>query len=414
MTSHYFKLLDDVYLPERWELEGPVDQMGRKIGTQIFRRGIPARVQQPIQIPLAAPGKALDFSFMAEAPIPVVHARVAALLSELAPRDVQLIPAQVEGQTEPYFLVNITRVVRCIDDENSDEVIHREPEQRQAENDGEYRLVIGLRIDPTQVGDAQIFMTWGWVAIIVSQAIKEALENLGASGTRFELVTGPSRISPEERERDRRSRELLETADTARATVWRTLGQLDEDLSMPMAMNSAWPGHRQLWGVIRRPSGNTLLVTQGLSDPFIETLEPSVGFGLELLLEVDASVKDISKGWPLLLLGRVAETLAEQAPIREAVKGDLVSLEVSGKGLPKSLVTEDGTVAVLLGLESRTLPVSFTNPYGEVRLVPVKLLLPAERTYLVEHGAQGPSLLARRFAEKGEEHLSRPRRKSVV
>ena len=252
------------------------------------------------------------------------------------------------------------------------------------------------------------------MVLIVSESIKEALERLGATGTKFTPVTGPSTVTPEERARDRKSRELFEQADTTREAAWRTLGTLDEEVVMPIAMSGSWPGHRQLWRVIRREEGRTLLVTHGLSDPFIERLEPSVGFGLELALEVDASVKDISKGWPLLLLDRVAEEVAQHEHVREALAAGLFSMEVSGKRMPKSLVTQEGHVAVLLGLESRTLPSHVSTPYGQVRLVTVKALLPSELQPILEHGAQGRAELARRFAQSGEEHLSRARRRSVV
>jgi hypothetical protein len=414
MAKRYFDLFDDVYIPDRWELERPMDEHGREIRTWLFREGKPVTVEGRIRIPICTPGKALDFSLLTSGAVPIVSARVAAVFAELAPGDVQLIPVDVEGENERYVLLNITRVVKCIDDETSDEVRYVTPEHGLPDQLGEYRSVIGMRIDPSKVGEAQVFRTWGWVAIVVSEAIKEALERLGATGTKFTSVTGPSTITPEERARDRKSRELLETAAAAREAAWRTLGSLDKEVFMPIAMSEAWPGQRQLWSVIRREAGRTLLVTHGLSDPFIDSLEPSVGFGLELALEVDASVKDISKGWPLLLLDRVAEEVAAHEHVREGVKAGLFSMEVAGKGLPKALVTSEGRVAVLLGLESRTLPGHFSTPYGEVRLVTVKALLPSELAHVLEHGAQGQAELARRFADSGEEHLSRPKRRAVV
>lgn len=125
-------------------------------------------------------------------------------------------------------------------------------------------------------------------------------------------------------------------------------------------------------------------------------------------------MKDISKGWPLLLLDRVTDEVAEHEQVRESVKAGLFCMEVSGKGMPKSLATEEGRVAVLLGVESRTLPMHFSTPYGEVNLVTVKALLPSELAYLLEHGAEGQAELARRFAESGDEHLSRLRRTPVA
>jgi hypothetical protein len=413
MAKPYFDLFEDVHIPGRWHLDEPMDQQGQQLGTSQFRRGEPAHVEGRLRIPFYSPGKALDFS-LAGTSVPVVHARVAAVFAELAPGDVQLIPAEVEGQSEPYFLLNITRVVKCIDDEASDEVRYVTPEHGLSDQLGEYRSVIGMRIDPSKVGDAQVFRTWGWVAIVVSEVIKEALERMRVTGTKFQEVTGPSTLSAEERTRNRKSRELLETAATAREAAWRTLGELDKEVFIPIAMSGSWPGQRQLWSVIHREAGRTLLVTHGLSDPFIERLAPSVGFGLELALEVDAAVKDLSKGWPLMLLDRVADEVAAHEPVRERAKAGLFSMEVSGKGLPKSLVTQEGRVAVLLGVASRTLPSHFSTPYGEVKLVTVKALLPSELTYLLEHGAEGQAELARRFAKSGEEHLLRLRRKPVA
>lgn len=415
MAKRYFRLLDELHIPGRWELDDPVDPRGQALRTWLLARGEPTHVEGRIRIPIHVPGRSLDFSLLAGAPIPVVRARVATVFSELAPDDVQLILVDMDGQSEPYVLLNITRVVKCIDDEASDEVRYWMPEDGQPEKLGRYRSVIGMRIDPSKVGDARVFRTWGWeLAIIVSETLKDALERMGVTGTKFQEVTGRSTVGAEERARDRKCRELLETADTAREAAWRTLGALDKEVVMPIAMSASWPGRRQLWRVIRREEGHTLLVTHGLSDPFIERLEPSVGLGLELALEVDAAVKHISKGWPLVLLNRVADEVAGHEQVREGVKAGLFSMEVSGKGLPKSLVTEKGRVAVLLGVESRTLPRHFSTPHGEVKLVTVKALLPSELAYLLEHGAEGHTELERRFVESGEEHLSRLRRKPVA
>jgi hypothetical protein len=71
-------------------------------------------------------------------------------------------------------------------------------------------------------------------------------------------------------------------------------------------------------------------------------------------------------------------------------------------------------VGVLLGVDSSTLPRHFRMPAGEVKLVTVKVLLPEELAWLLEHGPEGQRELARRFAQSGEEHLSRLRRNSVV
>jgi hypothetical protein len=414
MAKQYFDLFDDLYIPGRWHLERPLDERGQEIPTWLFDRGEPVRVEGRIRIPINISGNALGFSLLTSGPVPVVHAKAAAIFAELAPNDVQLIPVEVEGQNDPYFLLNITRVVKCIDDEASGQVRYVTPEHELPEQLGQYRFVLDMRIDPSKVGDARVFRTWGWLAMIVSEDIKAALERLGVTGTKFTPVTGPSSVSPEQRARSRKWRELLETAEAARDATWRTLGNLDKDVITPIAMSDSWPGHRRLWRVIRREGGRTLIVSHGLSDPFYERMEPSVGFGLELALETDVAVKDVLKGWPLLLLERVADEVAGHEHVRERVKAGLFSMEVPGKRMPKALVTGEGRVGVLLGVESRTLPRQLTTPYGEVRLVTLKALLPPELEYLLAHGEQGQAGLARRFAESGEEHLSRVRRRPTL
>jgi hypothetical protein len=114
---------------------------------------------------------------------------VATLLAELAPTDVQFVPVNVEGQTDGFFILNVTRVVKCIDDEASAEVQYWKPENGRPEKTGSYRAVHGLRIDPSKVGDAKVFRPWGWlVVLLVSEEIREALERIRASGTKFKEV----------------------------------------------------------------------------------------------------------------------------------------------------------------------------------------------------------------------------------
>jgi hypothetical protein len=144
-----------------------------------------------VQLPVKIPGTPLDYSHAAFS-IPVVHGRVATLLTRLAPDDVQLIPVEVENQREAYFILNAIRTVQCIDDQASEEVRRWLPEDGRPEKLGMYRSVYGMRIDSARVGAARVFRTWGWtVALVVSEDIKDALEHAGITGTRFKDVTSP-------------------------------------------------------------------------------------------------------------------------------------------------------------------------------------------------------------------------------
>ncbi|MFP2908314.1 imm11 family protein [Pyxidicoccus sp. 3LFB2] len=359
-------------------------------------------------------GKPLDFT-LAGLDIPVIKSNVAAMLTEMAPGDVQLVPVEIDSQSGTCRILVVTRLIRCIDDNASEEVRYWKPEDGRPEKVGKYRAVSGMRIDPTKVGNAKVFRTWGWtIALIVSEDIKDALERAGVTGCQFEEVTGPSAISPEERERNRRLIELREQTDAARQGFWRTLGTLDEEVFIPIVVGGGWPARRQVWRVIHRPEERTLLVTDGLSDFFVDPVAPSVGFGLELALETNEPLGEVEKSWALLLLERVGDELADHERVREKVKAGLMSLEVSGQGMPESLLTKEGRVGVLLGMESSALPGRFTMPAGEVRLVTVKALMPVELAYLLEHGTHGRDELVRRFAQEGQGHLSRAWRRPVV
>ncbi|WNG16339.1 imm11 family protein [Cystobacter fuscus] len=418
MSKRYFALDEDMSSPERWVLHDTLDAHGKKVGPRLYLNNAPIRFDGRLRVPILHPGSPLDYSLADAGDFPVVTEKVASTLAELAPGDVQFYPVDVDTRPEPYFLVNAARLVRCIDEAASEEVRYGEPEDNLPDKLGYYLSVYGMRIDPSKVGDAKIFRPWGYpAALLVAEEVKDALERTGATGLKFREVTGPGPISDEERAYKRKCRELLEPPPAARRVAWKSLGALDELTVAPGAICYEWPGHRQDWGLIHREAGRLLLVSEGLSDPFISRLEPSVGFGLELALETDAIEvpRDaIGQCWPYLLLKRVSKEVVAHEHLRERAKAGLLVLEVAATGMPSSLVTTEGCVGVLLGLESLTLPRQFPTPFGDVRLVTVKALLPAELEYVSKRGTQGMDELARRFAETGEEHVSRASRQAVV
>ncbi|MFP2904211.1 imm11 family protein [Pyxidicoccus sp. 3LFB2] len=187
----YFELDQNLYIPGLWYLDTPVDGSGTEVGSWLFTRGRSASVQEPLKVDLFRPGNPLDFSLADAGAVPVVHPKVADVFTSLAPGDLQTWPIQVTGQPEPYVLVNVSRLVDCIDDAASEHVERWIPEDEddQPERAGEYRNVVGMRIDKSRVGDARVFRPWGWTTVlVVSEDIKEALERTGATGMKFREV----------------------------------------------------------------------------------------------------------------------------------------------------------------------------------------------------------------------------------
>lgn len=187
MPERFFELHDDVHVPRRWHLDTPIDSQGREVNDWEFKRGMPMSIEGRLSIPIEVTGSPLDFS-EAGVMVPVVHVKVASILMELAPDDVQLIPVDIEGQPDQYLILVATRLIRCIDEQASKVQFWR-PEDGLPDMVGKYYAVDDLHIDKAKVGEAKVFRPEGWeVSLIVSGDIKEAIERIGATGARFEEV----------------------------------------------------------------------------------------------------------------------------------------------------------------------------------------------------------------------------------
>lgn len=182
----YYDLQDDMRILGRWHLRSPVDEHGQAVAPWLFRKGQQVEPRGMIRFPVNPDGVPLDFT-LASSAIPVVHPRVVQVLERLGiQEEVQFLPARIDGREETYFILNPLRVVRSIDDSRCEEVRYWKPEDNRPDKEGEYRVVAGLRVDPTKVGGARIFRPWGWtIALIVSEEIKQAMEREGLTGAKF-------------------------------------------------------------------------------------------------------------------------------------------------------------------------------------------------------------------------------------
>ncbi|NTX05312.1 imm11 family protein [Myxococcus sp. CA040A] len=187
--SRYYMLREDVR-GGYWYLGDPLDETGTEVeDIWQFARGRPIQHAGRLKFPISEPGKWLDFCTAGVGMAPIVHVRVANLFAELAPDDVQLIPVDVEGRPEQHVMLVATKLIRCIDDEASEEILYWKPEDERPDKLGQYRSVYGMRIDRTKVGGAKVFRTWGWeIALIVSEDLKLALERAKVTGAKFEEV----------------------------------------------------------------------------------------------------------------------------------------------------------------------------------------------------------------------------------
>jgi hypothetical protein len=185
LQMRYYRIHDDMYFPGRWHLKMPVDSQGEWIDTWQFKEGKVVDVEGPIRVPVKQAGVVIEFSHSLG--IPIVHRRVISLFERLGiEKEVQFIPVEVEGQVEPWFILNALQVIQCIDESRCEEVGYWLPEDERPDKVGQYKKVVGLKVDPTKVGAAHVFRPWGWkVVLIVSERVKQAMEAEGITGTDF-------------------------------------------------------------------------------------------------------------------------------------------------------------------------------------------------------------------------------------
>jgi hypothetical protein len=181
----YFQLRDDVHIPSRWHLGEVRLADGAAVN---LRKAQPLALSGPVSIDVGVPGRSLEFSLTSFAG-PIATARLAQVIGELAEQDVEVIPARVGGR-DGYAALNATRQVQCLDETRST-FTKWTMEDHRADLAGQYRMVVKLRVDPTSVPqDAHLFRVEGWrVALIVSQAVKDAMEASGCFGATFEEVS---------------------------------------------------------------------------------------------------------------------------------------------------------------------------------------------------------------------------------
>lgn len=182
---------------DRWHLEieehfsdgTPVDIWG-------YSRCLAIDNPKPVPFRIQVEGTRVDYTptaFLAT----VVSRRMVEVLERMAPKDIQRIPALVDGKNSEWEVINILSCVDCIDHAAS--LIQYYPSNHPT-NPGEPRGVLRLVLEPSRIGDHHIFHPKDWqVATIVSSVVKTALEEIGSTGIEYIPVTGSACPNPSER-----------------------------------------------------------------------------------------------------------------------------------------------------------------------------------------------------------------------
>ncbi len=118
---------------------------------------------------------------------------------------------------------------------------------------------------------------------------------------------------------------LLQATYEARDKFVKGLGVANPDVLAPLINPSfmggpMWPDLRQAWRVVRR-GPNTIVVSDGLSDPFSDEPEPNPGFGLEVLAETgDPMPEQMQASWLFDLVYQVSQQCASHGGVRDLIE----------------------------------------------------------------------------------------------
>ena len=182
---------------DRWLLDYPVDGSGEPLEPDTFACGARVDVAGELRIPLLRPGGPLELNV---APMFLVASeRIGSLLGELAPQDLQRLPARVDSASERYEVLNTLSRIDCVDRERTEATVFSEAEGLktgtlaslapllQAEPELTVSIVTtNLRLHTEDLGGARVFRVPGSDLFpMITHEVRVGLEAEGVRGVVF-------------------------------------------------------------------------------------------------------------------------------------------------------------------------------------------------------------------------------------
>ena len=122
----------------------------------------------------------------------IASAKTKQVIDRFAPESVQYFPVEVKGDSEPYFVTNILRRIACLDEKLS--YVERTPvdDKKRPDLAGKVSMILDLHILSGRAEGEHLFrLDESAIHVIVSRQLKEALEQAGIAGVKFESVSAP-------------------------------------------------------------------------------------------------------------------------------------------------------------------------------------------------------------------------------
>lgn len=186
---------------------------------------------------------------------------------------------------------------------------------------------------------------------------------------------------------------------------------------------AVWPSREGFRAL--RTARTTILVTEGLSDPYEAAEAPPElarysGTGMEVWLEAEERFEEIPSSWAFGIVQSVSQHVAAHR-ITRALLDELgfVVVEVFADECrldpvrAADLLTPRGTVGVLVGLRPKERPDTIALGPSDVRFVNLRLLLAEQVARSLSGGAQARTLLGTKLGQTPNGWISRVPRVSA-
>lgn len=130
-------------------------------------------------------GRVLEFSHTSFG-VPLSTPALADALVEAAGSDIQIFPITIAEQSG-MMVLNATRSIRCVNEKHSKFQKFTEDDTVRPDLAGQYRYISRLVLDKAAIpSDAHFFRIKDYeIALIVSEAVKNAMERVGCYGAEF-------------------------------------------------------------------------------------------------------------------------------------------------------------------------------------------------------------------------------------
>jgi hypothetical protein len=217
------------------------------------------------------------------------------------------------------------------------------------------------------------------------------------------------------------SQNLFDETCKARDEFYSSVGNVEPDVVAhvinPAFMGGpAWPALRQAFSIIHR-GDNTIVISNGLSDPFDDVEKPNTGFGIEIYAETKERIEgNITESSLFKLVHATAQQAAHSGQMADFVRQHgVITMELYADdcGLHQ-YQNENGMVGIMIGVEHPDVPKKFDFPGGEVILAAVQVLTPEELSYVAEARAEGRNNLHEKLKATGIYHFLSPDRRSLI